>query len=282
MAAQTKKLVVFFVATFAWTWGFYAPIVSGHHNPYQMPWTIFLILGGMGPSLVGVGMLLLTCDRKQQRDFWRRCFSPRRIDLRWWGVILIIFPLIFGLSIAIGQAAGSPLPGAEQLKSLIVNPAMWPLAAFISYMSGPWSEEFGWRGYALERLIQRMGALPGSLLLGLIWAVWHLPLYFMTATWHAQMGFKLAGFWSFMLMSVGLSLLMTCVFLNTQRSILAGMLMHFTSNFTAQLISPVSDQVEILRSLLILAAGIGGCMLFLPKYPRDSSEPIGQAADVLS
>src|SRR5450759_3584491 len=124
------------------------------------------------------------------------------------------------------------MPGMKQFVSLMANPLMWPLAAFISFMSGPWSEEFGWRGYALDRFLQRFGVIRASIGLGLVWAVWHLPLYAMPLTWHSQMGFRLAGFPSFVALSVGLSLIMTWVYLSSDRSILSGMLLHFTSNFT--------------------------------------------------
>jgi membrane protease YdiL (CAAX protease family) len=263
MQSKSKRLIIFFVATFVWTWGFYAPIALGHHSPYEMPWIIFFICGGMGPSLVGVVMTLLLHNKQEQREFWRRCFSPKRIGLRWWGVIFFIFPVIFGVCIAFTQAAGGALPGMDQLKGLLASPLSWPLVAFISFMSGPWSEEFGWRGYALEPILQRLGTIPGTVALGLIWGVWHLPLYFMSATWHAQMGLKPAGFWTFMLFSVGLSLLMTWVYLNTKRSILSGMLMHFGSNFTAQLLAPISDSMEVLRMVLVLAAGVGVCVWFV-------------------
>ncbi|GEM_PF-6431499 len=82
----------------------------------------------------------------------------------------------------------------------------------------------------------------------------------MPATWHGQMGFKLAGFWTFIAFNVGLSLLITWVYLNTQGSILVGMLMHFTSNFTSQLAAPSSDRVEVLRALLLLVLGLLGCI----------------------
>jgi len=226
-----------------------------------MPWMLLLIFGGMGPSLVGITMMLLTYDQAQRRDYWRRCFSVRRIRLLWWLVIFLIFPAIFGVSIAVDQALGGPMPGLTQLKTLMENPLMWPLAAFLGFMSGPWSEEFGWRGYALEPMIKRFGILPGTIGLGVIWAVWHLPLYFMTDGWHAQMGFKLAGFWTFILFNVALSMIMTWVYYKTDRSILSGMLLHFAVNFTAQLVSPYSDRVEILRVIPMLVIGLIGWLL---------------------
>jgi membrane protease YdiL (CAAX protease family) len=144
----------------------------------------------------------------------------------------------------------------DLLRRLIANPATIPLTAFVSFMSGPWSEEFGWRGYALDRIIKPLGVIQGSILLGLVWGVWHLPLYFMPTTWHADMGFQFAGFWTFTLRSVGLALIMTWVYLNTDRSILSGMLLHFTSNFTNQLLAPLSDRYEVFVMIMMLIVGM--------------------------
>lgn len=263
MGKTSRNLAIFFAATFIWTWAFYFPIAAGHHNPHEMPWLILLILGGMGPSLIGVILVLLTFDKERRRDYWRRCFSIRRIGLRWWLVIFCLFPLISALAIAIDVGLGGSLPGMEQLKSLIANPLTMPLAVFLSFMSGPWSEEFGWRGYALDPLMKKSGLLAGTVILGVIWGVWHLPLFFMADTWHAEIGFKLTGFWAFILLSIGLSLLMTWVYLNTGRSILSAMMMHFASNFTSQLLAPSSVRYETVYVLLVFLAGLTMCLLML-------------------
>lgn len=276
MNKQTKNLLIFLAATFVWTWAFYAPIAAGGHNPYQMPWTILLILGGMGPSVIGVAMVFLTLDREARRDFWRRSFSFKRIRGLWWAVIFLVFPLLYGLSVFTDVAMGGSLPEMTQLRALIANPMMIPLAAFISFMSGPWSEEFGWRGYALDRILTPFGLLTGSISLGLIWGVWHLPLFFMPATWHGGIGFGLTGFWTFMLRSVGLALLMTWVYLNTDRSILSGMFMHFTSNFTGQLLASVSTRVEVFESVFIFAVGLVACLWMSRKNQINRPEGLPQ------
>jgi membrane protease YdiL (CAAX protease family) len=190
-------------------------------------------------------------------------------------VIVLIFPAIFALSGALNLALGGKLPGMTQFYDLMASPAAWPLAAFISFMSGPWSEEFGWRGFALDRFLQRFGTIRGTIGLGLVWAIWHLPLYFMSTTWHAEMGFKLAGFWSFIALSVGLSMIMTSVYLFNRRSIFSALLLHFTSNFTSQLAAPISDTMEIFRSLLILAAGVAACLLLTrATQPQEQAEAV--------
>jgi len=265
MNKQTKNLLIFFVLTFAWTWAFYIPIAAGGHSPYQMPWTILLIFGGMGPSVIGVLMVLFTLDKESRRDFWRRSFSFKRIGGLWWVIIFLLFPILYGVSILIDMAMGGSSPEMTQLRSLIANPVMIPLAAFISFMSGPWSEEFGWRGYALDRILTPFSLFAGTISLGLLWGVWHLPLFFMPATWHGQIGFGLTGFWAFMLRSVGLALLMTWVYLNTNRSILSGMFLHFTSNFTGQLLASVSERVEVLETVFIFVVGLVVCLLMVRK-----------------
>ena len=128
MSKESRNLMIFFVATFVWTWAFYIPIVVSGNSQSQMPWMILLICGGMGPSVVGVAMVLLTYDKEQRRDFWRRCFSLKRIRPLWWLLIFLIFPAIFAVSFVVDLTLGGSMPGMEQLKSLMANPMMWPLA----------------------------------------------------------------------------------------------------------------------------------------------------------
>jgi uncharacterized protein len=266
MNKEMKNLVIFMLATFVWTWAFYTPIAASGNSPYEMPWTVLLILGGMGPSVVGIAMAMLTFDKEGRRDYWRRCFSCRRIRWVWWLVIFLIFPLLYGAAVLIDVALGGTLPGMEQLRSLMANPLMWPLAAFLSFMSGPWSEEFGWRGYALDPMLRRWGIIPGTVVLGILWGVWHLPLFFMPATWHGQIGLGFSGLGMFILRSVGLALIMSWVYLSTGRSILSGMLLHFTSNFSGQLLAPLSERYEFISMILLLAVGLAACMWWVRDF----------------
>lgn len=257
MKKESLRTVLFFVITFVWTWACYAPLVVTQASPYAFPGVILLIVGGAGPSIVGVLTVLFSYTRAEKRAFWARCFDPRPIRWKAWLVITLFFPALLAFSVLIDRLLGGALPGMVQLKTLITNPVSIPLAALISFMSGPWSEEFGWRGVALSGLMKRCNMLISSLILGMLWGVWHLPLYFMPVTWHGQMGFKLAGFWSFLLMSVGLSLLMSLVYAHNGRSVLTGLLLHFVSNFSAQLIAPSSDRVEVIRAVVLTVTAFG-------------------------
>jgi membrane protease YdiL (CAAX protease family) len=249
-------LGVFVLATFAWTWGFYAPIAFGGHSPYEMPWLVLLILGGMGPSLIGVACVLLSYSPEERSDYWRRAFSISLTSPGIWLFALIAFPVIYGIASLIGMWSGSQLPGAAKLSGLLANPVQWPFAVFLSFMSGPWSEEFGWRGFAQDRVIRAWGPIPGSIALGVVWGVWHLPLYFMAGTWHAATGLGLTGFWTFVAGNVGLSLIITWTWMRSGHSILSAMVVHFAINFTTQLLAPIATSIEVTASAGILALGI--------------------------
>ncbi|MFN8374179.1 MAG: CPBP family glutamic-type intramembrane protease [Anaerolineae bacterium] len=270
MTKETRYLLLFFVLTFVWTWLCYAPMVISGGSPYEMPWMILLILGGAGPSIVGLALVGFTYTPEQRRDYWRRCINFRAISLRWWALILLVMPAIMLTSVFIDQALGAAPPGLQQLRDLIANPLMLPPLLLLGLLSGPVSEEFGWRGYALDPLINRWGLMFGSLLLGLLWGLWHLPLFFMPATWHGQMGFQLAGFWTFVLMNVGLAFLMTWVYRSTQRSIITAIALHFMSNFTANLFLPVTNNVEMLRAVLLFIVGVSACLLLERRAPAHS------------
>lgn len=260
MNKETRHLTLFFVATFAATWVTYFTIVFNGWDPYTMPGMAFLLIGGSAPSWVGVLMVLFTYAKEQRRDYFRRCFSFKQIRLQWWAFIIFIFLLIYAFIIPLDMLMGGSLPGMTNLKAFMAEPWIIPLALFMSFLSGPWSEEFGWRGYALDPLLKRLGILRGSIMLGLLWGIWHLPLFFMPQTWHGQIGFRFEGFWTFMLYSVGLALVMSWVYLKTNRSILSGFMLHLAGNFSSNLFAPVSGRVDILRMLVILALGLVLCV----------------------
>lgn len=255
MEKESKRAILFFLFTFLWTWICYCAIIFMKLNPYQGAGMVLLILGGCSPTFVGLIMAMATYGREERISYLRSIYQPVRIKAKWWLFILLVFPAVFAVCIGLDLLLGGTLPGMANAKAIWANPVSFFPLILLSFLSGPFSEELGWRGYALDRVLNCFGFVKGSLLLGLIWGVWHLPLYLMPQTWHGKMGFGLTGFWMFLLLSVGLSFIMSHVYLKTQHSILSAVLLHLMSNFTAQLLQEVSPGVEVIRSLLIFALG---------------------------
>ena len=151
MTKEIRNLILFLVATFVATWVTYFIIVFNSWNPYTMPGMFFLLVGGSAPSWVGILFVLFTYDKGQRRDYFRRCFSFRQIKLPYWAFIIFVFPLVFAFIISINLILGGSMPDMPNLKAYIAQPWIIPMALFMSFLSGPWSEEFGWRGYSLVR-----------------------------------------------------------------------------------------------------------------------------------
>ena len=259
MKNTLKHVIIFLIGTFVWTWACYFAIVISGLDPYQGTGMVLLICGGCSPTLVGLILAMATLKKGQRTEFLRRIYQVKRIKPTGWLFIVLLFPAVFAVSAGLDHALGGQLPGMTNLTGITANPLSFLPLVLLSFMSGPFSEEIGWRGFALDPLLRRLGFARASVLLGVIWGVWHLPLYFMPQTWHGSMGFQWTGFWLFVLMTVGLSGLMSFVYVKSQRSILSAMLMHLMSNFTAQLLAPVSIRTELFRGLLIFILGMGAC-----------------------
>ena len=243
-----KYLVLFFVLTLAWTWicGF-IPVIFGFTGTGVG--TFVFYFGGGAPSVVALFLVFLTYPKDKRKDYFKRCFSFRRMGIKWPLITIAVFTMLSVISISIGVGLlGFEMPTMDYIKAIAANPLNILLILLLSLISGPLNEEFGWRGYALDRLLKKFGFLKGSLILGFIWAIWHLPWYFtpgqaqynllQDSTFHAIMFIP-----SVMMLSVFVSF----VYIKTGRSILAGALVHMFSNLIgSQLLSSYTTEISML------------------------------------
>jgi len=151
--ARTNRVWQFFALTYALTWIFWIPLALSGQDVMAGPLMIPLLLGGFGPSIAGIIMTYRTQDREGRRDFWRRSISFRQIGARWYAVVLLIFPAVYALAILLDMLLGGDLPGAEALVQSASQPAFLLVGVVMSLVMGPLSEEFGWRGFALDQLL---------------------------------------------------------------------------------------------------------------------------------
>lgn len=256
---STKYLVLFFVLTLAWTWicGF-IPVLFGFAGTGLG--TFVFYFGGGAPSVVALFLVFLTYPKDMRKDYFRRCFSLRLAGWKWPLVIFLIFSLLSAVSVAVGVGIlDFEMPTMDYLRAIVANPLNVFLVLLLSLISGPLNEEFGWRGYALDRMLVRFGFLKGSLMLGFIWAIWHLPWYFTPgqaqysllrdSVFHAVMFVP-----SVMMLSVFVSF----VYVKTGRSILAGALVHMISNLVgSQLLSSYTTEISMLIRYTNMAFFLG-------------------------
>ena len=214
-----------------------------------------LTIACSAPSLVGILLTYFTSDRAGWADFWKRVVSFKLIGLKWFAVIICLYPCLLVLGLLADKLFGGAFPPLGGAQQMLLHPAALLLIVGRGMMiGGPLSEELGWRGFALDRLQNRWNALTASLLLGIVWAVWHLPLFYIKGNDHTAM-----SFWLFSLYVVSLSVLMTWVYNNTQRSILSAILMHFMVNETYTFMAPdgpplASSAFAAVTVMIVIAA----------------------------
>jgi membrane protease YdiL (CAAX protease family) len=154
------------------------------------------------------------------------------------------------------------------------NPWYLMVAATVlsTVVGGQAGEELGWRGYALPRMAERMGPAAASVVLGMIWAVWHLPLfYFRPADTFGQ------SFLAYALQVIALSVAIAWLYWRTGGSLLLTMLMHAAINNTKDIVPSVPrPPANPLLPDATLMSWLGAAVLWIPalyflaRMPRDT------------
>ena len=203
MRIARRPLVSFFVLAFALTWLLFLPWMAGSGE--GIPWFTF------GPALAGVVVAALT-------EGWLGVKRVLTAIGRWrvapvWYLVAIGLPLALQLvAVLINPLLGVTAPNWGAIRPL-GEVAAW-VALFLVF-SGPLGEEPGWRGFALPRMLERHGALAASLLLGVLWSAWHLPLLLVgDLTVYGSINAVLAA------------IVFTWLWQNTRGSVLLAILMH--------------------------------------------------------
>jgi len=224
------SLLKFFFLTYAVTWACFITVVRISHGPQPDGPALtavresLLLLGTFAPSLVALGITARTEGRSGVHAVLRRIVQWQ-VSAGWYLFAIVYLPTI-KLSVALVHRVmtGSwPRFGTEP----------WYIIAVAIAISTPVQagEEIGWRGYALPRLASRLGFARASILLGLIWSSWHLPIFFIPGADKYGQSFPI---WT--LQVVALSVAITWLYAHTQGSLLLTMLMHSAVNQTVGIV----------------------------------------------
>jgi len=263
----TGELLAYFAITFAWSWTCWLLAAASDDGP-----GLLLYAGIPGPLLAALAMLYLRGTRTERRDLLRSVYQLERLKLPWLLLVLLLYPLLTGLAVGMDLLLGGEPPDAARLMQRLHQPTSLLAAAGLLLLLGPLPEEPGWRGYALPRLLRFANPLTASLGLGLVWGLWHLPLFLVPGTYQQQLGLGSPGFWLFMLTALAGSVLITWVWRHNDKSVFAAILLHAVLNLTRDSL-PLDERAELLRTALLLAMTTclvlrGGPGLTWPTRPR--------------
>lgn len=221
------SLPLFFVLLFAVCWIGTIPMVLSSWSSAKLPPGVALlqVLMLFGPGLVAIYAAGMNEGRLGIKNLLAR-FVKWRVNIIWY-IIVLLGPVVLCIA-------------ARQI-SLLLGGNVPPLKSFPEVLSAFGTtfviyfflntEEFAWRGYALPKLKNRFGITKATFILGIIWGVFHLPLFLMKGGHPAGYPFHL-----YVLMTLAMTFTFSWVFINTNGSLLLVHILHQSLNACAEAI----------------------------------------------
>jgi membrane protease YdiL (CAAX protease family) len=216
----SESPLAFFVLVFALSIPFW--LIGGLAGRELLPGLPVSSLMTVCPLIAALILVSQRSGAAGMIDLLKRSFDAGRIDSAAWYVpMILLMPALMALSYGLMRLMGTPVPGPQFT-------LLAPLALFGMFFVGALGEELGWSGYVIDLLQARWSALGASLLLGVVWAAWHIVPYTQagrSAEWIA---------WQ-VLASVALRVLIVWLYNNTGHSVFAATVFHAVYNVSWQL-----------------------------------------------
>jgi hypothetical protein len=217
------------------------PITTFYLLTLAISWPLGLLPPGVSIAAIAVAALI---DGRREVGALLRRVTVWRVGVRWY-LVAILGPVgLLALAASVNVLAGAQVATEGPLVDWLELGKLFGFQV-VGVFAGAW-EELGWRGFALPRLLKRVSPLAASLGVGVLWAVWHIPLF---------MSGELP--WADAASLVVLSILFTAVFVRTKQSVLIAFLMHAAFNAAggiAILLFEGSDRVQLYWSLTAVMA----------------------------
>lgn len=262
-----RPIPAFFGLTFLITWLVWIPLIGPLQGlmTFDVPiWAIVLLIAGAtGPSLAAILVSRWFGGEASVIDLFRD-FTKWRVGA--WPLIVVVIPIaLFVLTILLNVLFGGDVPRLDFSRgfSLVGTLLLAYVVRFaIALPTGPLAEEMGWRGFALPHLQAKHSALTSSIIIGVAWSLWHLPMFWVP-------GVALAGgetiltapmqiAW-YTLGTIGKSIIFTWAYNNTKGSLFVDVLFHASINTTFNVFLPLfypDASAQLIHRLSLLELGL--------------------------
>ena len=275
MNTYRYRPVAYFATTYLFTWAlWFAAAAMGPNALTEGPAGLLMVIGLTVPGFVGL-TLVLTSKSKSLKDTYRKTiFSFSAINWKVLGLACLLYLACVAASIVFSCAFGQSLDqfswaegfsfadgGALALATLV-------LAAIL--------EEWGWRGYGEDSIADRCSWFSASIVFGVVWSLWHLPLFFIGGTYQntlTMMGPLYVA--NFFVSGLPLTFILTWVYVKSDRSMASVVLLHFFVNFCQEKIA-LTPETKCLETLVVLVLAV--CVVLANRDLFFSRDHIGKLA----
>jgi membrane protease YdiL (CAAX protease family) len=239
------KPVLFFALAYIFTWIFWIPAI-------YLPETIsplLMLIGLMAPAIVSTVFIMVSGSDALKQDFKNKIFGFYKV--KWLNVLwaVIVFAIVIVCSIMLSIPFGQSLGQFSFTESFSFT-GVGIAGAFITITIASIIEEVGWKGYCEDSIGNYMNWFWESMIFGVLWSLWHLPLIFIQGTYQAGLMVNPLYVINFFVSGIPMGFVITWVYLESDRSILACMIFHFFVNFMQEKIA-LTPETKCLETIVI-------------------------------
>jgi len=250
------KPIRFYGIVFALTWTlWFAAAIVGHNISDSGASFTLMLFGLLVPSATAICTVLLSGSAELKNDLWLKFFGLFRVKPLIVVVSIITFGIVIAASILLSTLFGQSIEQFALADGFSF--AGGGAAALLTMTLAAFFEELGWRGYAEDSIAFYCAWWKESVIFGVVWGLWHLPLFFIPDTYHYNIlqdsPLYMANFF---VSVIPISFIFTWVYVKNERSLFATMIFHFFVNLLQEKIAMTQTTKCVQTLVLIIAAGI--------------------------
>lgn len=240
-----NSITFYLLITFGFTWSLWGSKALFVNNIVSTELVQFLsnyyALGGWGPLIGALFVAFKIGGFSYIRKFFKQTFDVS-FSKKWFIPTFLLFPSIIGIPLLIMGAHNE----------FGFNSIVFFVTFFvILFTSGPLQEEYGWRGILQVQLEKKLNILKASIITGIVWGVWHIPLFFIP-----DQGFYYdRPIWGLILSTTLISILFAWIYNNTHKNMLLMLIFHTMWNFSHYMFPSIqSDNSGLMYFIFLITA----------------------------
>ena len=242
--------VLFFICAYFFTWIFWIPAIFVP----ETAGSVLMLVGLIAPAVVSTAFVLVSGNAELKKDLKDKIIGFYKV--KWVNVFwaVVVFALIVFFSILLSLLFGQSLKQFSFTEGFSFT-GVGIGTAFVTITVASIIEEVGWKGYCEDSIGQYMNWFWESLLFGVLWSLWHLPLIFIEGTYQAELMVNPLYVINFFVSGIPLGYIITWVYLVSDRSILACMIFHLFVNFMQEKIA-MTPETKCVETIVVIIATV--------------------------
>ena len=242
----------FYITSFAATWAFWLEAILFNEG---LSCTLGMLLGLISPAVIAVITVFSSGSSKLKADFKRKILGFYKLKPLNLLAAALTFLAVVAVSILASTFFGQSIKQFAFTDDFSFTGA-GIASALLTILLASVIEEIGWRGYGEDSIAQYCSWFKESIIFGCVWALWHLPLFWIPGTYHY--GLRMLGFGymlNFLVSLVPLGFLTTWVYVKNGRSMLASIIFHLLVNLMQERIA-MTPQTKCVETLVVAVAAV--------------------------